>query len=206
MSVSVHEQRQLDPATFVGNWIKRDAFAWSVRERPDDAEAYGLFVLRHRDSGLIEQSNAAVIRRALEPFDDGDDTGDAIVLSCNHFACGWTEELAVRVYRRGATCTTSAFDTLAGLVARLAGHPILDELDYSRREHDAALAGIRCALIGTGVDRDAQPDDWEGQVFTWFSANDADQLENRDDTGASPDEESVIEALTAMCLISPLDD
>jgi hypothetical protein len=205
MSVAVHDRDQLDPNTFVGNWLRRESFAWSIRHRPDDAEAYGLFVLRHRDSGLVEQSNAALIRRALEPFDDGEDTGDAIILSCNHFAYSWTEEVAVRVYRRRTTCTTSAFDTLAGLVARMAADPILDEFDHSRREHEAALAGIRCALIGSGVDRDALPDGWELQVYTWLSANDERQLENWDDRGATPDPEAVIAALTALRLISPLE-
>lgn len=204
MSVTIHGPHTLDPTTFVGNWRMHEAFAWSIRHRPDDADAYGLLVLRHRDSGLIDQSNAAVIRQALEPFDDGEGTGGAIVLNCNHFAYGWMEEVAVRVYRRGTTTTTAAFDTLARLVGRLAGYPILDELDYSRRVHAAALEGIRIAVIG--VDRDALPDDWEGQVYAWLSENDDRQLENRDGNGARPDEEAVVEALTALCLIAPIDD
>ncbi len=197
------EQQHLDPAEFVGNWSRRRDFAWSDVERPDDAEAFGLFVLRHRDSGLIDQSNAQLIAAALAPFER---CGDVVPLTCIHFAHGWTREVAVRVYRDDERDVPSeAFVVLDGLLARLAAYPILDESDHAARERDAALDGIRVALIGSAVNCNALPDGWEERVYGWLAEHDERQLENTDDTGALPDEEAVIEALTALCLIAPLD-
>lgn len=193
----------LDPAEFEANWTRRPAFAWSDVARPDDAWAFGLYVLRHRDSGLIEQSNAATVAAALAPFEAA---GDVVRLTCGHFGYGWTEEVAVRVYRGDdAGVTTPAFDALDALVGRLAAYPVLDEDDYAARSLDAAHESIRLALIGSEIDRDALPDGWETRVYRWLAAHAPEQVEDRDDRGPSPDDESVVEALTALSLIAPID-
>ena len=193
----------LDPAEFEANWTRRPAFAWSEVARPDDARAFGLYVLRHRDSGLIEQSNAATVVAALAPFEAA---GDVVRLTCGHFGYGWTEEVAVRVFRADdSAATTPAFDALNALVGRLAAYPILDDADHAARSLDAAQESIRFALVGSDVDRDALPDGWESRVFRWLAANAPEQVDDRDDRGPSPDDESVVEALTALCLIAPLD-
>lgn len=193
----------LDPAGFEANWTSRPAFAWSDVARPDDAWAFGLYVLRHRDSGLIDQSNAAAIAAALAPFEA---TGDVVWLTCGHFGFGWTEEVAVRVFRADdAAATTPAFDVLDALVGRLAAYPILDEDDHAARSMEAAHESIRFALVGSDVDRDALPDGWESRVYRWLFRHAPEQVEDCDDRGPSPDDESVVEALTALCLIAPLD-
>lgn len=193
----------LDPAEFEANWTRRPAFAWSDVARPDDAWAFGLYVLRHRDSGLIDQSNAAANVAALALFEA---TGDVIRLTCGHFGFGWTEEIAVRVFRADdPAATTPAFDSLDALVGRLAAYPVLDEDDHAARSLEAAHESIRFALVGSGVDRDALLDGWESRVYRWLSQYAPEQVEDRDDRGPSPDDESVVEALTALCLISPLD-
>jgi hypothetical protein len=206
MAAVERASHRIEPQTFAGNWLKREAFAWSPRDRPDEAEAFGLFVLRTRDSGLIEQSNAAVIARALEPFAGDDEaTSDVVLLRCRHFGFGWCDEVAVRVYRTGTRGTTEAFDTLAALVGRMGHDAVLDELDHARRSYDAALENIRASLIGTVVCVDRLPAGWEGQVYRWLLVNDARQLEDSDDRGAAPGDEAVVEALTALCLIAPID-
>ena len=193
----------LNPAEFEANWARRPAFVWSDVDRPDDAWAFGLYVLRHRDSGLIDQSNAATIAAALAPFEAVD---DVVRLTCGHFGFGWTEEVAVRVFRADdAAVTTLAFDTLGALVGHLATYPILDEDDYAARSLEAAHESIRFALVGSGVDCDTLPDGWETRVYRWLSRHAPEQVEDRDDRGPSPDDESVVEALTALCLIAPLD-
>jgi hypothetical protein len=207
MSVAIHtarERRQdeLSPCTFAGNWRKREAFAWSEQCRPDDAEAFGLFMLRHRDSRLVEQSNGRVIRRELTRFVE---SGDVEFHRFGHFGYGWAEEVAVRVYRPGTTDPTDAFQTLARLNERQQATVIIDEIDYSTLEYEAALESFSTALIGSGVDRSALPDGWQVQVYNWLRDSDERQLENVDDQGASPSQEAVIEALTALCLISPIE-
>lgn len=193
----------LDPAEFEANWTRRPAFAWSDAARPDDAWAFGLYALRHRDSELIEQSNAAAITAALAPFEA---SGNVVQLTCGHFGYGWTEEVAVRVFRADdPTATTPAFDALDALVGRLAAYPILDEDDHAARSLEAAHESICFALVGSDVDRDALPDGWETRVYRWLSRHAPEQVEDRDDRGPSPDDESVVEALTALCLIAPLE-
>lgn len=193
----------LDPAEFEANWTRRPAFAWSDVTRPDDAFAFGLYALRHRDSGLIDQSNAAAIVAALAPFEA---TGDVVRLTCGHFGFGWTEEVAVRVFRADdTTATTPAFAALDALVGRLATYPILDEDDHAARSLEAAHESIRFALVGSDVDCDALPDGWESRVYRWLYQHASEQVEDRDDRGPSPVDESVVEALTALCLIAPLD-
>jgi hypothetical protein len=56
----------------VGNWKRFQCFIW-FRDDIDDADNWAIIYLSHRDSGLLDQSNASVIRRSLESYTDGDD-------------------------------------------------------------------------------------------------------------------------------------
>jgi len=42
------------------------------------------------------------------------------------------------------------------------------------------------------------PDDWVGQVYSWLSDNDSNQLKNRDDQGGYPSEDSLRAAFEAL--------
>ena len=42
------------------------------------------------------------------------------------------------------------------------------------------------------------PEGWDSEVYSWLSDNDPNQLENRDDQGGWPDEESLRVAFTAL--------
>ena len=106
-----------------GNWRKFDSFAW--HRKPDDAETWAIIYTHHRDSGLLDQSNAAAIEAALTPFTD---TGDVVFESHFHWAVGHIDGFSVRVYRRGRI--TKAFKAYHALAERMANYPILDESDY----------------------------------------------------------------------------
>jgi hypothetical protein len=183
--------------TFAGNWERRKCFVWF--EQPEHAEDYGLWVLSHRDSGLIDQSNGAVIRQRLEKFEAA---GDVIFFGCSHWLVGTTNEMAVRVYEPGTTKTTPAFKELSAIVDQIERYPILDESDYSEREYESALAGIDCMVIGKiHIPIDA-PEDWKEQVYSWLSDNEPNELANCDDQGAFPAVDSIGCALVALGIIA----
>ena len=102
-----------------GNWREFDCFAW--HRKPDHAENWAIVYTHNRDSGLLDQSNAAAIEEAMEPFPNG----DVVAEHHHHWACGWIDGYSIRVYRRGRI--TEAFNAYHALAERLANYPILDE-------------------------------------------------------------------------------
>lgn len=56
-----------------GNWKSFDCFCWFRKDDIDDAENWAVIYTHHRDSGLLDQSNAAVIAKKMQPFTEGDD-------------------------------------------------------------------------------------------------------------------------------------
>jgi hypothetical protein len=182
----------IEPKSFAGNRQQFTCFIWF--EKPDDAEQWGIYHLDHRDSGLLNQSNAGAIRKALEPF--GEDQVQFQEFS--HWAVGWINAVAIRVFKPGSDELTDAFQELQKLVEQLEDYPILDEQDYSEREYEATLENIR--FIGEFCRR-VRPDagdDWPHRVYEWLSENDPDALENTDDQGGGWDEERVGQALAAL--------
>jgi hypothetical protein len=189
------------PESFRANWQRRDSFVWWAA--PTDADEFGLWMLSHRDSGLIDQSNGAVIRSRLAKYEAA---GDVIFFGCSHWLVGSTEEVAVRVYQPGTRETTAAFDELAAIVDACDHYPILDDGDYSDREYAAAIQGIECTAAGE-IDLPATAaDDWPDQVYSWLSDNEPGELENTDDRGAFPSSESIRRAATAVGLLPPDDN
>lgn len=177
-----------------GNWKKFDSFVWwrdRDLKRPQD---WSIIYTHHRDSGLLDQSNAAVIAKAMTPFIEGNDP-DVVFESHNHWAVGHIDGFSLRVFRRGRI--TKAFRTYHELAERMDDYPILDESDYSQREFDATFENIDLAAISVKHEF-VLPDDWQSQVYSWLSDNDPSQLENVDDQGGWPDEESLWAAFKAL--------
>jgi hypothetical protein len=56
------------------------------------------------------------------------------------WAVDWIEGFAIRAYRNGQI--TDAFTIHHDLSEQLAGYPILDDEDYSRREYETTLENI----------------------------------------------------------------
>ena len=115
-----------------GNWRWWTCFVWDREHEIDDPESWAIIYTHNRDSGLLDQSNADVIAKTLRLFTTGD-RADVVFESHSHWAVGHVDGFSIRVYRDGEI--TDAFRTYHDLSERLAGYPILDESDYSEREH-----------------------------------------------------------------------
>ena len=178
-----------------GNWRRFTCFAWW--ERPEDPDDWTVVYTHNRDSGLLDKSNGAAIAKALEPFTEGDDP-TVIPERHSHFACGWVDGFAIRVFAPDGA-VTDAFKTWCDLQDRLLDYPVLDETDYSNREYDAAIDAIR--QEGRRHVIDDPPEDWPNRVFDWLWQHNDRELENRDDRGAYPSTDSVREALAELGLL-----
>lgn len=57
-----------------GNWQRFDSFSWWGRddELIPDPERWCIVYVSNRDSGLVDQSNAAAIEKLLDPFTETD--------------------------------------------------------------------------------------------------------------------------------------
>ena len=177
-----------------GNWQDFTCFWWIRANEIDAPEDWAIVYTHNRDSGLLDQSNAAVIRTAMKPFADADDP-DVVFESHSHWAVGHVDGFSVRVFKHGEI--TPAFQRYHELAMARDEYPILDECDYSEREYEATLENIPLAAWRL-VDQYELPEDWAGQVYGWLSDNDQSAIENTDDQGGWPSEEQLAEAFTAV--------
>ena len=177
-----------------GNWQVFDCFVWYRANEIDSPGNWAIIYHSHRDSGLLDQSNAAAITKELESFAEVDDP-DLVFESHNHWACGWIDGFSIRVFRYGEI--TPAFKVYHELAERIAEYPILDEEDYSRREYEATVANIADAAWRL-KDEFELSDGWQCEVYGWLSDNDSGAVENTDDQGGYPSEESLRAAFDAL--------
>lgn len=177
-----------------GNWQRFDCFCWDRAREIKDADAWAIIYTKHRDSGLLDQSNAAAITKVMREFTDSDDP-DVVFESHSHWACGHIDGFSIKVLRDGKP--TPAFERYHELSTSLADYPILDETDYSNRGYEATLGNL--ADAAWRLKRQFKlPEDWNSQVFSWFSDSDDSAIENRDDQGGYPTEEQLRTAFTAL--------
>lgn len=178
-----------------GNWQKFDSFAWFRQRELEDPEQWSIIYTHHRDSGLIDQSNAAVIAETMKPFCQGEEP-DVVAEHHGHFAVGHIDGFSVRVFDDLGNITP-AFCAYHELAARIDDYPILDDEDYSEREFEATLANIEDSAWR--LKREFHlPEDWVEQVQSWLADNDPSQLENTDDQGGYPSEASLRAAFEAL--------
>ncbi|HQZ67280.1 MAG TPA: hypothetical protein PLY87_19455 [Planctomycetaceae bacterium] len=176
-----------------GNWQRFHCFIW-YRDDIEDADNWAVIYTHNRDSGLLDQSNAGVIRKALAPFTDGDDP-NVVMESHSHWVVGHIDGFSLRVFRDGQI--TDAFRKYHELAEAMAEYPILDENDYSEREREATWENIPLAA-GSVKDDYELPDDWEDQVYEWLSDNRSNALENVSDQGGWPDDDDFRAAFDAL--------
>jgi hypothetical protein len=120
---------------------------------------------------------------------------DVVFESHAHWAVGHVDGFSMRVYRDGEI--TDAFRTYHQLSERLADYPILDEIDYSQREHDATLDNVADACWRL-KSQYKLPDGWQSEVYSWLSDNRPGSVENRDDQGGYPSEADLQVALDVL--------
>lgn len=177
-----------------GNWQRFSCFAWWREREIEDSQNWSIIYTHHRDSGLLDQSNAEVIRKAMLPFTDTEDP-DVVFESHSHWAVGSIEGFSIRVFRDGKI--TEAFTKYHDLAERMANYPILDETDYSNREYEATVENIGNAAWRLKNDYEL-PDGWQEEVYSWLSDNRYSAIENCDDQGGCPSEEELTEAFDAL--------
>jgi hypothetical protein len=175
-----------------GNWMDFNCFVWFREKEVRDPENWAIVYTHHRDSGLLDQSNSSVIRKAMLPFVE---SGDVVFENHSHWAVGHIDGFSIRVYRRGKI--TKAFRIYHELRQCIDDYPILDESDYSDREYEATVENID--LAAWSLKREFKlPRDWNYQVYDWLSQNKERELENTDDQGGWPSDESLAEAFQAL--------
>lgn len=174
-----------------GNWKRDKYFVW--QERPADAERWTLCHVRHRDSGITAQSNAAQVEKALARFTD-----DASFHRFDHWLSGWVDAVAVRVFGPDGE-HTEAYEALCDLLLRTKDQPVLSETDYSNRVYEATTENIREAVyLHPSVMSDRLPDDFSARMFDWFWDHDDRAVQNTDDQGGYPSADQVTECVRAL--------
>lgn len=151
-------------------------------------------VIRHRDSGLLEQSNAAVLIRRLESDPSLEGTWE--VFGANHWAVGWVDHIAFLAVGEDGRPTRTARVIKAHFDA-LTDYPVADEEDYGQREHEATLENIASHSMRGRLREDA-PDSWASDIHDYLSENDQGAVENRDDQGGCPDDSEFEAAARAL--------
>lgn len=184
--MSIIGELDLDAAAkqAAGNWATFRDFSWHRASELDSPGDWYITYTHHRDSGLLDQSNAAAIEQALQPFTEGDDP-DVVAEHHHHWGVGWIEGWSIRVFHNGSI--TEAFRAYHELAQRLDDYPILDDEDYSRRQYDATLDNFADAVWRLKDQYDL-PQDWECAVYEWFSEHDCAAIEDSGDRGVYPTE------------------
>ena len=183
-----------------GNWKEFDSFCWHRAYDLEDADAWMIWYTSHRDAGLLEQSNEKVINERLQPFTEGDDP--ALVFERHSsWLVGHIDGFSIRVFK--ADVTTPAFEEFCRIQEELEACSILEESDYSNREYEATLENYRSEMWRL---RDELPEGWESQVYSWFSDNHDEFVENRDDAGGWAPRDEILKALDALGLYPPQAD
>ncbi len=167
-----------------------ESFSW--HDEPDDSHEWFIGYVSSRDSDLLTESNADFITKEMGGFGE-----DAVPERHSHWAVGWVDGFAIRVYR--GSCITGAFRRWCELMNCLADYPCLDEEDVSRREYEATLENI--GEVGKKFVIDEAPEDWRNLVFDYFWDNDQGEVEGRDGGGGYPSEKGMREALFDLDLL-----
>ncbi len=178
-----------------GNWQRFDSFVWFRDKEVEDAEKWAIVYTHNRDSGLLDQSNAAVISKAMAPFAEGDHP-DLAFEAHSHWAVGHVDGFSIRVFDAHDEIT-EAFQRYYELAQAMDDYPILDESDYSERELEATIANIVDAAWRLKRQFDL-PEGWESEVYSWLSDHRPGEVENRDDQGGYPSEQALKEAFAAL--------
>lgn len=161
-------------------------------------------VLEHRDSGLLDQSNSAMIQAELEKHPEFN--GQWEITHCGHWAVGWCDHLSYKVIESKHNVLhttvyriTPVAQFIAELYRQLDNYPILNEEDYSEREYNATLENIESAASWFACKNDVElPDNYANILFDHFWDNDQSAVENSDDQGGYPSDDQLEFAFIAL--------
>jgi hypothetical protein len=187
-----------------GNHLKFKDYmsrAWDWLEDWEEGGAnWTVWYTSNRDSTLMDQSNEEAIKKMMQPFIDD---GSAQLIRDSHWAVGYVDGYAVRVYDKMGDITP-AFQQVAEIKESLSSYPVLDEEDYLQKEYDATIENIKEVMRSVRADDDDDvikpfnSDAVAKELFSYFWDGDQRQVESVDDTGGYPDEDAVEEALKVL--------
>lgn len=191
------------------NRDKVQAYCKKLLERPSDFGYHGdldMFktwslgpVIEHRDSTLIDQSNAHEIKRIFEQADPNGK--DWTITNCDHWAVGWVDHLSMQVYKKvlHTYVPTKILLVWQDIENSLENYPLLNEDDYSEREYNATLDNIEEAAGYYARQHDIDlPDDYSSTLYSWFSDCLPSAIESSDDTGGYPSDDELEQAFNAL--------
>jgi len=150
-------------------------------------------VIRHRDSGLLEESNADALEKHLN--EDETLENDWEITSCNHWAVGWCDHLSFKVLD-GNGEPSRIFRVITEWFNALSDYPVANESDYSEREYEATLENI--SSEGSILFLEDSPDGWEGEVFGWLWDNNQSAIAASDYNGGYPERKEIMQALIGL--------
>lgn len=180
-----------------GNWKRMESFLWFRESEIEDSDRWAIIYTHNRDSGLLDQSNAGVIGKAMMPYtEDDDDDPDVVMESHSHFLVGWIAGFSIRCLDRDGKLT-EAFKQYAELKESMDQYPILDEEEYSNREYEATIENIVDAARSLDDDYEL-PDGWQYEVYSWLSDNQSGELESKSDQGGYPSKEALRQAMNTL--------
>ena len=192
---------------FASNWKSFESFGW--HDQPDDSELWGIWYISNRDSTLMTKSNEEVIAAEFKEFFDND---NPFVVSerHGHWACGHVDGYSIRVKDNEGNFS-EPFKKMCGIVERLEEYPVLDESLYGEKEMEAEYENSESFVLDAIEDyqKDNPDSDFDPEVtdklrddtINWLRENDCNAMESRDDMGAYPRSEEVIEAFRGLGLI-----
>jgi hypothetical protein len=167
-------------------------FSWGGE--PEDGENWMLYHLAHRDSDFLSQSNTHYIEKN---FPDQEDMVDH--QSFSHWAVGWIDAVAIRVYDAEGAITEVFQKFYEDVIEALEQYPVLDEDHYSQLEWEDEQRVIEEAIKSyykweCPLDED-EMDQAIGQVA---GNNESDRFGG--DGGSYPSDEEIFEALAELNL------
>jgi hypothetical protein len=108
---------------------------WPARYVGTQWDGWYRFFGRNRDSGPLELSNFDAALSAIGGESDG-----VVVTHCTHALCGWVEVIMIKADAH------ELLERADAIVERYHDYPVLDEPDYTEREH------LQCQDFWNGSD------------------------------------------------------
>ncbi len=182
-------------ASWISEALRRPGSFMYMGDNEEMFETWSLGpTIQHRDSPILDKSNAAAMISTLEA--DPTLADDWYVSESSHWGVGWVEQLSFKVVDTDGKPSRVA-RVIKGMMDSLEEYPVLDDSAFSEMEHEATLKNIGGHYKGSGL-HDDTPDDWGSQMLSWFWDNDQDAVENSEGGGGYPSDKQFEKAARAL--------
>lgn len=139
----------------------------------------GFFAWAELSDDLVEESNYRSALSELEGVGEGDDVLDT---TARHWLVGSVRQIFVRVRHEETGEYTKAFEKAVELAESLKDYGILDESDYSKREHDRFEENLKAAV--EDAQREYEDDsEEEGEAIVELAREELGELSGHEGNG-----------------------